>query len=86
MANQFVAELGEFLKALTGLESLSGAAVASWLLVAALTFLGSRRGPLTKFVAARPRLANFFGVLAALGFNWNKFEDKARAALTPTKK
>lgn len=82
MANQFASEFAALFKALTGLESLSATAVVAWFALGVLTFLGSRRGPLTKFIAARPRLANFFGLLAALGFNWNKFEEKARGAFT----
>jgi hypothetical protein len=86
MANQFASGFSEFLKALTGLDSLTGPAVAAYLAIGLLTFLGSRRGPLTEFIAKRPALANFFGFLSAIGMNWNKFETTARAALTPKKK
>jgi hypothetical protein len=85
MTNQFAHEFTELFKALTGLESLSSGAVVAWFLLGFVTFLGSKRGPLVKYVAARPRLARFFGFLAAVGMNWNKAEALARSALEPKK-
>jgi hypothetical protein len=70
MANQFASEVAEFVKALTGIETLSGAAVASYLFASVLTFFAARAPALKSFVEARPRLAKFVEVLRVFAAAW----------------
>jgi hypothetical protein len=72
MANQFASEIAEFVKALTGVETLSGAAVASYLFASLLTLLVARASALREFVDARPHLAKFVEFLRVFAAAWPK--------------
>ena len=70
MANQFASEVAELVKALTGIETLSGAAVFAYLCASAVTFLTAKAPALKGFVAARPALAKFVAVLRVFAVAW----------------
>lgn len=78
MANQFASEFAELVKAVTGIETLSGAAVASYLFASVLTFLHAKAPALKEFVEARPRLATFVRVLRVFAVAWAQGADSAR--------
>lgn len=72
MANQFASEVAELVKALTGIETLSGAAVASYLLASVVTFLHAKAPALKAFVESRPKLAKFVRVLRVFAMAWTE--------------
>jgi hypothetical protein len=72
MANQFASEAAELFKALTGIETLSGAAVASYLVASVLTFLHAKTPALQSYVDARPRLAKFVVFLRVFAAAWSE--------------
>lgn len=78
MANQFASEVAELVKALTGIETLSGAAVAAYLLASVLTFLHAKAPALKMFVEARPRLAKLVAVLRVLAVAWGERADSTK--------
>ncbi len=63
MANQFASEFAEFVKVVTGIETLSGAAVAAYLFGSVLTFLHAKAPAIKAYVEARPRLAKVIAIL-----------------------
>lgn len=88
MANQFASELAELFKAATGFEVAGSTlfAAVTYVALALLTLVASRGAALREYVAKRPRLAALLGVFEAVGFDGAKFVEKARAALTSSKK
>ncbi len=70
MANQLLSEAAELVKALTGIETLSGVAVASYLFASVLTFLAAKAPQLKDYVDARPRLARVVEFLRVFAIAW----------------